>query len=155
MLEWCGAQGFDLTLIETMPLGAVDEDRTDRYLPLDGVRRTFAEQYTLIPLAHRSGGPARYVQVEELGLRLGFITPMTANFCDGCNRLRVSVQGKISMCLGHDDSVDLKAALRGGGRAALDALIDEALAAKPLRHHFSIGRGEAPSVQRHMSVTGG
>ncbi|WCT73973.1 GTP 3',8-cyclase MoaA [Sphingomonas naphthae] len=155
MARWCGAEGHDLTLIETMPLGVVEEDRTDRYLPLDGVRQALAGRFTLIPLAHRSGGPARYVQVEELGLRLGFITPMTANFCDGCNRLRVSAKGEIAMCLGHDETVDLRTALRTGGRAALDAVIDEALTLKPLRHHFTIQRGEAPTVRRHMSVTGG
>jgi GTP 3',8-cyclase len=156
MLLWCGEQGFDLTLIETMPLGAVDEDRTDRYLPLDGVRRALEERFTLVPDTHRTGGPARYLRVTETGGRIGFITPLTHNFCEGCNRLRVTVEGKLTMCLGHDDHVDLKQALREGGRGALDAAIDEALRLKPERHHFSIaGRGAAPAVSRHMSVTGG
>lgn len=156
MLEWCGAEGHDLTLIETMPLGVVDEDRTDRYLPLDGVRARLEERFTLIPEEHRTGGPARYVRVAETGGRLGFITPLTDNFCDGCNRLRITVDGKLTMCLGHDDHVDLKQALRTGGRAALDEAIDEALRQKPRRHHFEIaGRGAAPAVARHMSVTGG
>ncbi|MDH7638741.1 GTP 3',8-cyclase MoaA [Sphingomonas oryzagri] len=156
MLEWCGAEGHDLTLIETMPLGVVDEDRTDRYLPLDGVRTKLEERFTLTPEQHRTGGPARYLRVAETGGRLGFITPLTHNFCDGCNRLRVTVDGKLTMCLGHDDHVDLKQALRTGGRAALDEAIDEALRLKPRRHHFEIaGRGAAPAVARHMSVTGG
>ena len=156
MVAWCGEQGFDLTLIETMPLGVVDEDRTDRYLPLDGVRARLEERFTLIPDTHRTGGPARYVRVAETGGRLGFITPLTHNFCDGCNRLRITVDGRLTMCLGHEDHVDLKAALREGGRGALDAAIDEALRLKPRRHHFAIaGRGAAPAVARHMSVTGG
>jgi len=156
MLEWCGEEGHDLTLIETMPLGVVDEDRTDRYLPLDGVRAKLEERFTLAPEEHRTGGPARYLRVTETGGRLGFITPLTHNFCDGCNRLRITVDGKLTMCLGHDDHVDLKQALRIGGRAALDESIDEALRLKPRRHHFEIaGRGAAPAVTRHMSVTGG
>ncbi len=156
MLRWCGAQGFDLTLIETMPLGVVDEDRTDHYLPLDGVRRRLEESFTLLPDGHRTGGPARYVRVAETGGRLGLITPLTHNFCEGCNRMRVTVQGRLYMCLGHDDRVDLKQALREGGRAALDAAIDDALLHKPARHHFQIaGHGAAPAVDRHMSVTGG
>jgi len=156
MIRWCGEEGFDLTLIETMPLGIVDEDRTDRYLPLDGVRAGLEQRFTLIPDTHRTGGPARYVRVAETGGRLGFITPLTHNFCDGCNRLRVTVDGRLTMCLGHEDHVDLKTALRAGGRPALDAAIDEALRLKPRRHHFAIaGRGAAPAVARHMSVTGG
>ena len=156
MLRWCAAEGHDLTLIETMPLGAVEEDRIDRYLPLDGVRADIASRFTLTPLAEQTGGPARYHRVEELGARIGFITPLTHNFCDGCNRVRVTATGRLYMCLGHDDRVDLKAALRSGGRASLDALLDEAMAAKPLRHAFHIDRrAEAPAVERHMSVTGG
>ncbi len=154
MLRWCGAQGHDLTLIETMPLGAVDEDRVDRYLPLSAVRDDLARQFTLMPAAHRSGGPARYLHITELGVRLGLITPLTENFCDGCNRVRVTAEGRLYMCLGHDDRVDLKQALRSGGPAALDAAIDEALAIKPLRHAFRIDAA-APAVARHMSVTGG
>ena len=156
MVQWCGERGFDLTLIETMPLGVVDDDRTDRYLPLDGVRQALEERFTLTPDTHRTGGPARYVRVAETGGRLGFITPLTDNFCDGCNRMRVTVDGKLILCLGHDDHVDLKAALRAGGRSALDSAIEEALRLKPRRHHFAIaGRHAAPAVARHMSVTGG
>ncbi|MDB5663106.1 MAG: cyclohydrolase subunit MoaA [Sphingomonas bacterium] len=156
MLRWCAAEGHDLTLIETMPLGAVDEDRTDRYLPLDAVRADLAARFTLTPLAERSGGPARYHRVEELDARIGLITPMTQNFCEGCNRVRVTATGRLYMCLGHDDRVDLKAALRDGGRDALDALLDQAMSAKPLRHAFKIdARNAAPAVERHMSVTGG
>jgi cyclic pyranopterin phosphate synthase len=147
---------MDLTLIETMPLGVVDEDRTDRYLPLDGVRRALEQRFTLVSDEHRTGGPARYVRVAETGGRLGFITPLTQNFCEGCNRMRVTVEGRLYMCLGHDDRVDLKHAFREGGRAALDAAIDEALRLKPERHHFTIAKaGAAPAVARHMSVTGG
>jgi len=156
MLRWCAAEGHDLTLIETMPLGAVEEDRTDRYLPLDGVRDRLASRFTLTPLDDRTGGPARYHRVEELDARIGFITPLTRNFCEGCNRVRVTATGRLYMCLGHDDRVDLKAALRSGGREALDALLDEAMALKPLRHAFRIEeRAAAPAVARYMSVTGG
>ena len=156
MIEWCGARGYALTLIETMPLGVVDEDRTDRYLPLDGVRRDLETRFTLLPLAQRTGGPARYVRVAETGTTLGFITPLTANFCDGCNRVRVAASGRLFTCLGHDDGADLRVAWREGGPAQLDATIERALALKPARHGFSIaGRGAAPAVSRHMSVTGG
>ena len=156
MLRWCGAQGHGLTLIETMPLGAVDEDRTDRFLPLDGVRRRLEERFTLTPMATRTGGPARYLRVEELGVTLGLITPMTANFCDGCNRVRVSAAGRLYPCLGHDDRIDLKAALRGGGRAMLDTALDAAMTMKPRAHDFRIGAAAtAPATVRHMSVTGG
>jgi cyclic pyranopterin phosphate synthase len=156
MIAWCGGEGFDLTLIETMPLGVVEEDRTDRYLPLDGVRAKLAERFTLIPLDHRTGGPARYVRVAETGTRLGLITPLTNNFCEGCNRVRLTAAGRLYMCLGHDDRMDLKQVLREGGAEALDAAMDAALLAKPLRHDFRIvERGAAPAVGRHMSVTGG
>ena len=155
MMRWCAEQGHDLTLIETMPLGQIDDDREDRYLPLDTVQRELEDQFSLIPLAERTGGPARYLQVEQLGLKLGFITPLTNNFCDGCNRVRITVSGKIYMCLGQDDNLDLKAALRNGGRDALDALLDQAMLLKPERHNFTIGSDEEPAVARHMSVTGG
>lgn len=156
MLRWCAAEGHDLTLIETMPLGSIDEDRVDRYLPLDQVRADLASRFTLLPLSERSGGPARYHWVAELGAKIGFITPLTENFCEGCNRVRVTASGRLYMCLGHEDRVDLKAALRGGPPEALDALLDEALAAKPLAHAFRITeRGGVPAVSRHMSVTGG
>ena len=156
MMRWCAAHGHGLTLIETMPLGAIEEDRTDRYLPLDRVRRRLEQDFTLTPVATRTGGPARYVKVEELGLSMGFITPLTANFCESCNRMRVAADGRLYMCLGHDDRVDLKSAIRTGGRAALDEAIDRALRLKPAAHAFRIGGADAtPATRRHMSVTGG
>jgi len=156
MLRWTAAAGHDLTLIETMPLGMIDEDRTDRYLPLDKVKASLAERFTMTPLAESSGGPARYFQVEELGARIGFITPLTHNFCESCNRVRLTAEGKLYMCLGQDDRVDLRAALRNGGPEALEAALDEAMRLKPQRHNFAIEKaGAAPAVARHMSVTGG
>jgi cyclic pyranopterin phosphate synthase len=156
MLRWCAGEGHDLTLIETMPLGAIDEDRVERYLPLDIVRRALNEQLTLTDIAERTGGPARYARVEELGNRIGFITPITNNFCEGCNRVRLTVSGHLYMCLGHEDKVDLRAALREGGPDALDEALDRAMRLKPLRHAFAIDRRDAaPAVKRHMSVTGG
>lgn len=155
MLEWAGANGMDLTLIETMPLGAIGEDRADRFLPLTQVFDDLSRRFTLNRDAHHSGGPARYWQVAETGGRLGLISPLTGNFCDSCNRVRLTTEGKLFTCLGHDDQVDLKAAIRSGGLAAVDAAIDTALAAKPARHDFDVGRGAAPAVGRHMSVTGG
>ena len=156
MLRWCADEGHDLTLIETMPLGAIDEDRTDRYLPLDKVRRELGERLALTSIPERTGGPARYDRVKELGNRIGFITPLTNNFCEGCNRIRITASGRLYMCLGHDDRVDLREALREGGPAALDAALDEAMRLKPLRHNFEIDkRDAAPAVERHMSVTGG
>lgn len=156
MLRWCAAHGYGLTLIETMPLGEVDEDRTDRYLPLDEVRRTLEHRFALTPLDYRTGGPARYFRVEELGARLGLITPLTHNFCEGCNRVRVTATGQIYMCLGHEDRLDLRKALRSGEPDELDRLLDRAMMLKPERHAFHIDRpGAAPAVARHMSVTGG
>jgi cyclic pyranopterin phosphate synthase len=155
MLAWCAAAGHDLTLIETMPMGAIDEDRADRFLPLTQVLADLQQQMPLVRDDHRSGGPARYWRVEGAATRLGLISPLTANFCDTCNRVRLTTEGKLYMCLGHDDQVDLKAALRDGGVAALDDAIDEALSLKPKRHAFDVSAGAAPSVSRHMSVTGG
>jgi cyclic pyranopterin phosphate synthase len=155
MLAWCVAQGHDLSLIETMPLGAIDEDRTDRFLPLTSVMERLRAAFTLRQDAHRTGGPARYWRVAGSDTRLGLISPLTANFCDGCNRVRLTTEGKLYMCLGHDDQVDLKATLRDGGVSALDAAIDGALAIKPARHDFSVARGAQPATRRHMSVTGG
>lgn len=152
MLEWCGNQGFDLSLIETMPLGQIDDDREDRFLPLTAVQDMLAGRFTLISSAHRTGGPARYWQVAELGNRLGLISPLTRNFCDSCNRIRVSASGQLYMCLGHEDRVDLRAALRSGEPGALDAAIDLALCRKPRRHEFDLS---TPATARHMSVTGG
>ncbi|WP_174279238.1 GTP 3',8-cyclase MoaA [Sphingomonas bacterium] len=155
LLDWCVSQGHDLSLIETMPLGAIDEDRVDRFVPLTRVFERLSASHELVRDAHRTGGPARYWRVAGTGTRLGLISPLTANFCDGCNRVRLTTDGKLYACLGHDDQVDLKAALREGGLPALDAAIDEALRIKPARHAFVIGRGTAPAVTRHMSVTGG
>jgi cyclic pyranopterin phosphate synthase len=155
MLAWCVREGHDLALIETMPLGAIDEDRADRFLPLTGVFEQLSTRFPLRRDTHRTGGPARYWRVEGTATRLGLISPLTANFCDGCNRVRLTTEGKLYMCLGHDDQVDLKAVLRRDGMDALDAAIDAALAGKPKRHDFRIGVGEGPAVSRHMSVTGG
>ncbi|KQN90447.1 cyclic pyranopterin phosphate synthase MoaA [Sphingomonas sp. Leaf231] len=155
MLGWCVAEGHDLTLIETMPLGAVDEDRTDRFLPLTVVKERLDARFSLFHDAAQTGGPARYWRVDGGPTRLGLISPLTQNFCDGCNRVRLTTEGRLYTCLGHDDHRDLRAALRDGGVPALDAMIEDALATKPRRHDFRIGRDEAPAVARHMSVTGG
>jgi cyclic pyranopterin phosphate synthase len=152
MLTWCVAEGHDLSLIETMPLGAIDEDRTDRFLPLTAVFDDLSSRFRFARDPHRSGGPARYWRVAGTDTRLGLISPLTANFCDGCNRVRLTTEGKLYLCLGHDDQVDLKAALRDGGLASLDTAIDRGLGLKPARHDFQIG---TPAVARHMSVTGG
>jgi cyclic pyranopterin phosphate synthase len=154
MMRWCAAEGHDLTLIETMPLGEVDEDRTDRYLPLDSVKREIEQRYTLIPSLARTGGPARYYGVAELGLRLGFITPLTSNFCAGCNRIRITATGTVYGCLGHDQKVELRELLRSGGPLAVHAALDRLIAAKPEQHNFDIAAAR-PAVARHMSVTGG
>ncbi|WP_425229768.1 GTP 3',8-cyclase MoaA [Sphingomonas sp.] len=155
ILGWCAAQGHDLSLIETMPLGAIDEDRADRFVPLTRVFERLAANFDLVRDAHRTGGPARYWRIAGTDTRLGLISPLTANFCDGCNRVRLTTEGKLYACLGHDDQVDLKAALRSGGLTALDVAIDQALRIKPRRHDFRIDQGAAPAVARHMSVTGG
>lgn len=154
MLAWCGDQGFDLTLIETMPLGAIEEDRTDRYLPLDTVVERLEERFTLIPSLHRTGGPSRYFEVAETGGRLGLITPLSNNFCAGCNRIRITATGTVFGCLGHDQKVELRDLLRSGGRAVVDEALDRLIAGKPRRHDFDIASA-APAVERHMSVTGG
>ena len=157
MLAWCAEAGHDLVLIETMPLGEIDEDRTDRYLPLSLVRAQLAKRYTLDPLPDSTGGPARYVRVRETGQRLGFITPLTHNFCESCNRVRLTATGMLYMCLGQDDSADLRAVVRSSpDDAALDAALDAAIARKPKGHDFVIDRNhKRPAVARYMSVTGG
>ncbi|USU13926.1 GTP 3',8-cyclase MoaA [Sphingomonadaceae bacterium OTU29THOMA1] len=155
MLQWCVDQGHDLSLIETMPLGAIDEDRTDRFVPLTRVFDDLSARFPLLRDNHRTGGPARYWRVGDSETRLGLISPLTANFCDGCNRVRLTTEGKLYMCLGHDDQVDLKGALRDGGIDGLDQAIDRGLSRKPARHDFRIEAGAAPAVARHMSVTGG
>lgn len=158
MLEWCGQHGFDLCLIETMPLGEINQDRSDQYLPLDLVRQRLAANWRLTASDHVTGGPARYFDVAETGTRLGFITPMTHNFCESCNRVRLTCTGTLYMCLGQEDAADLRAPLRNPdlGEAGLRAAIMAAIARKPKGHDFIIGRGQAaPAVARHMSVTGG
>jgi len=154
MLRWCAAEGHDLTLIETMPLGFVDEDRTAHYLPLSHVRECLGCEFQLIPSLARSGGPARYYDVAGLNTRLGLITPLTQNFCDGCNRIRVTATGTVFGCLGHGQSVELRDLLRSGRLQAVHAALDRLLAGKPQRHQFRIDAAE-PAVARHMSVTGG
>ncbi len=157
MLEWCGEQGFDLCLIETMPLGDVGADRSDQYLPLSVVRARLRRRWTLRETEYRTGGPARYFTVAETGRRLGFITPMTHNFCESCNRVRLTCTGTLFMCLGQDDAADLRLVLRSGAAdAELDQAIRDAIARKPRGHDFMIDRRRnAPAVSRHMSVTGG
>lgn len=157
MMQWCHAHGYDLTLIETMPLGEINEDRTDQYLPLTQVRAALAETHTLVDIPYKTGGPARYVEVKETGGRMGFITPMTHNFCESCNRVRVTCTGMLYMCLGQEDSADLRAALRASeSDEQLNNAIDEAIGRKPKGHDFVIDRtGRRPAVSRHMSVTGG
>lgn len=155
MLRWCEKQGHDLTLIETMPLGHIDDDRVDRYLPLSEAIRQIESEHAITSLAYRTGGPARYFEVEGMRARLGLITPLSNNFCAGCNRMRLTCEGRIYMCLGHEDHVDLKVAFREGGATAIDALLDTALRLKPLAHDFVIRPDARPAVLRHMSVTGG
>ena len=157
LVAWAGREDFDLTFIETMPLGEIDEDRTDRYLPLSAVREHLEERWTLEETDYRTGGPARYMTVRETGKRLGLITPLTHNFCESCNRVRLTCTGTLYMCLGQEDAADLRTPLRmseGDGRL-MDA-IDEAIGRKPKGHDFVIDRaGADPAVGRHMSVTGG
>ena len=162
LIAWAHGQGFDLTLIEVMPLGEVEEDRFDHYLPLSAVRESLERRWTLTPSGHRTGGPARYFDVSETGRqevqgRLGLITPLTNNFCDGCNRIRVTATGQLYPCLGGREQVDLRAALRSGDPdAAVAEALDQAMRIKPLRHGFVIdGPGGAPALARHMSMTGG
>lgn len=154
MLAWCGARGIDLSLIETMPLGEVEGHREDSYLPLAAARDALEARFTLIPSTHRTAGPSRYCEVVETGTRVGFITPLSANFCSSCNRIRVSATGTVYGCLGHDQKVELRDIMRSGQPGALDSALDRLLAGKPLRHEFDIARAE-PAVARHMSVTGG
>lgn len=157
LIGWAHGQGFDLSLIEVMPLGDVDADRMDQYLPLGDVRARLERHWTLSPSDHRTGGPSRYVDVAETGGRLGFITPLTNNFCDGCNRIRVTTTGQLYACLGGAERVDLRAALRSADPdARLTEALDLAMRIKPERHHFRIDRrGAAPAQPRTMSVTGG
>ncbi len=157
IMAWAHGQGFAMSLIEVMPLGEVEGDRFDHYLPLTQVRDSLERRWTLTPSSHRTGGPARYVDVAETGGRLGFITPLTNNFCDGCNRVRVTATGQLYACLGGSEQVDLRAAMRSDDpEAALSAALDVAMAIKPARHAFAIDRaGAEPALARHMSMTGG
>jgi cyclic pyranopterin phosphate synthase len=156
MMEWAHANGMALTLIEGMPLGEVGIDRVDTYLPLRELRDRLAERYTLEKLDTRTGGPARYARVAETGGILGFITPMSHNFCETCNRVRLTATGQLFLCLGQEDQVNLRDALREGGMDALDAALDRGMTIKPKGHDFVIDRARTePALTRHMSVTGG
>ena len=157
LTTWAHGKGMDFTLIETMPMGEIDADRTDQYLPLSLVRARLAQKFTLEEIDYRTGGPARYVRVAETDGRLGFITPLTHNFCESCNRVRLTCTGTLYMCLGQDDAADLRKPLRASADdALLSAAIDEAISRKPKGHDFVIDRRKhAPAVARHMSVTGG
>lgn len=152
MAQWCAEQGFDLSLIETMPLGQIDDDRMDRFFPLSAAIDLLSDHYSLVPSTHKTGGPARYWHVQELGLRIGMISPLTRNFCESCNRIRVSASGQLYMCLGHEDRVDLREALRSGQSGAFNAAVDRAMGLKPERHEFDLS---VAATTRHMNVTGG
>jgi cyclic pyranopterin phosphate synthase len=158
MIAWCGDEGFDLVFIEVMPMGEIGgEMRLDQYLPLAQVRADLMDRWTLTETGYQTGGPARYWQVAETGQRLGFITPLTHNFCESCNRVRLTCTGTLYMCLGQEDAADLRAPLRDGrDDAALVEVLRGAIARKPKGHDFIIDRDHtAPAVPRHMSVTGG
>ncbi len=154
MMKWAHGKGYDLTLIEEMPLGEVSRDRAKDFLPLRKVRDDLAETFTLDKISHATGGPARYVRVKETGGRLGFITPMSHNFCESCNRVRLTCTGQLYLCLGREGRVDLRVALREKGASGLDAILDEAMVLKPKGHDFDPSR-QAPAIARHMSMTGG
>ncbi len=156
LLQWSHDRSFDLTLIETMPLGEIEADRTDQYLPLSLVRARLEQRFTLHDIPYQTGGPARYVHVTETNGRLGFITPLTHNFCESCNRVRISCTGTLYMCLGQEDAADLRGPLRASkSDVPLHAAIDEAIARKPKGHDFIIDRTATPAISRHMSATGG
>jgi cyclic pyranopterin phosphate synthase len=157
LTTWAHGEGMDLTFIEVMPLGDVGEGRLDQYLPLSMVRARLAEHFTLDDIDYRTGGPARYVRIAETGGRLGFITPLTHNFCESCNRVRITCTGTLFMCLGQEDAADLRRALRASeGNDLLYAAIDEAITRKPKGHDFVIDRRhKRPALARHMNVTGG
>jgi cyclic pyranopterin phosphate synthase len=157
LVRWCGEKDMDLTFIETMPMGEIDGDRSEQYLPLTQVRARMAETWTLDENDHDSGGPARYVTLRETGQRVGFITPLSHNFCESCNRVRLTCTGTLYMCLGQEDAADLRAPLRASeDDAAVIAAIHEAITRKPKGHDFIIDRSHSgPAVRRHMSVTGG
>ncbi len=156
-MKWCHDLGMDLTMIETMPLGEIDGDRNEQYLPLSDVRNMLRKEFTLKDIAYKTAGPARYVEVEETGGKIGFITPMSHSFCESCNRVRLTCTGTLYLCLGKDDAADLRAPLRASADNDLvSRVIDEAIARKPKGHDFMIGRDDStPAVNRHMSLTGG
>jgi cyclic pyranopterin phosphate synthase len=156
ILKWAHFNNFDMTIIETMPLGEIDYDRTDQFLPLSKVKENLEKNFTLIKSNHYTGGPSRYFDVKETKNRVGFITPLTHNFCELCNRVRLTCTGKLYMCLGQDDSADfVKAARSNNWEVELKNAIIEAISRKPKGHDFVIRRKQSPSVKRHMSVTGG
>ncbi|MEE2525727.1 GTP 3',8-cyclase MoaA [Hyphobacterium sp. HN65] len=155
MIRWAHGEGFDLTLIEVMPMGEIGIERADQFLPLTVVREQLESRWTLSDLPDSTGGPSRYVRVEETGGRLGFITPLTENFCAGCNRVRVTCTGQLFMCLGRDGSVDLRKVIREEGAAALQAALDQAMMEKPERHFFDVSEGAGAAVNRDMARTGG
>lgn len=156
LIEWAHSQGHDITLIEVMPLGEIEGERVEHYLPLTAVRDRLEARWTLDESDFRTGGPSRYVTVRETGGRLGFITPLTNNFCAGCNRIRVTATGQLYACLGGSEMVDLRGALRSDDPdAQIAAALDEAMRIKPEKHHFRIEAGAGPAQPRHMSVTGG
>jgi cyclic pyranopterin phosphate synthase len=157
LLAWAHGRGMDLTLIEVMPLGEIDGERVDQYLPLSLVRARLEQHFTLNEIDHRTGGPARYVSVAETGGTLGFITPMTHNFCESCNRVRLTCTGQLFMCLGQEDAADLRTPVRASdGDGALQRAIVDAIARKPKGHDFIIDRRHTrPALSRHMSMTGG
>jgi cyclic pyranopterin phosphate synthase len=157
LVEWAHGEGMDLTFIEVMPLGDIGEGRLEQYLPLSMVRARLAERFTLLDLDYRTGGPARYVRIAETGGRLGFITPLTHNFCESCNRVRITCTGTLFMCLGQEDAADLRGVLRASeSNEPLYAAIDEAITRKPKGHDFVIDRRhKRPALARHMNVTGG
>jgi len=157
IVEWSHGRGMDLTFIEVMPLGDIEPARFDQYWPLSQLRARLLDTYTLDDIDYQTGGPARYVRVRETGGRIGFITPLTHNFCESCNRVRVTCTGTLYMCLGQEDAADLRAPLRASeSNERLEAAIDEAIGRKPKGHDFIIDRRhQRPAVGRHMSTTGG
>lgn len=156
LIAWAHGRGLDATLIETMPMGEIEADRTDQYLSLAAVRRELESFWTLTDLPYSTGGPARYVRVEQTGGRLGFITPLSHNFCEACNRVRLTCTGTLHTCLGQEDATDLRGVLRAGASdAELEHVIRDAILVKPKGHDFHIARAAAPAVARHMSTTGG
>ncbi len=155
LVEWAHARGHDVSLIEVMPIGEVGTDRSTQFLPLTSVRAQFETRWTLTDLLDKTGGPARYVRIAETGGRLGFISPLTGNFCDSCNRVRLTCTGKLFMCLGRNGVVDLREALRSGGLDAVDAVLDAAMEQKPFGHDFDVSPGASAAVDRNMATTGG